>query len=115
MTSIWAHTLIKNESKWLWYSVSSVINHIDKLLLWDTGSTDKTREIINELIRKYPDKIEFKEVGNVDPKRFTTIRQQMLDATKSDWFLIVDGDEIWWNDSIAEVTRFINRHGAEYE
>ncbi|KKR53922.1 MAG: Glycosyl transferase family 2 [Candidatus Woesebacteria bacterium GW2011_GWD2_40_19] len=68
---VWAHTLVKNEEKWLWYSVTSVIDHVDKLLLWDTGSTDKSIEIEKELEKKYPGKIELKQRKITSPSDFT--------------------------------------------
>ena len=112
---IWAHSLVKNEERYLWYAIESVINHVEKVMLWDTGSTDKTREIARELVKKYPDKISFKEVGEVSPEKFTEIRRQMLTESKADWLLLVDGDEVWWEDSIRELTGFINEHGVNYE
>lgn len=105
--NIWVHTLVKNEEHYLWYTVMSVIEHVDKILLWDTGSTDKTVEIIKELQKIKGEKIDFKEVGSVDPEQFTRVRQEMLDQTKSDWFLILDGDEVWWEKSIKEVVKTI--------
>lgn len=113
--SIIAHTLVKNEARWLWYSVSSVIDYVDKLLLWDTGSTDGTPEIIEELRKRYPDKIEFRLYGPVTSETFTMARQEMLEATTSDWFIVVDADEIWWEDSIKKVTGLIKEKGNELE
>lgn len=113
--SIWAHTLVKNEERYLWYAVMSVINFVDKVLLWDTGSTDKTVEIIREIQKIKGDKIDFKEVGSVDPEQFTKIRQRMLDQTKSDWFLIIDGDEVWWNNSIKKIVQTIQEEGDKLE
>lgn len=104
---VWAHTLVKNEARWLWYSVESVINHVDRILLWDTGSTDGTLEVIKLLEKKYPSKIEFRQYGEVTPETFPLARQEMLEATKADWVLILDGDEIWWNDSIKMVRKEI--------
>lgn len=104
---IWGHTLVRNEARWLWYSVESAIDHLDKLLIWDTGSTDGTADIIKELERKHPDKIIFREYGSVNPETFTLARQEMLEATKSDWIFILDADEIWWNDSIKKVAETI--------
>lgn len=104
---IWAHTVFKNEERWLWYSVNSVINHVDKLLLWDTGSTDKSWEIAKLLKEKYQDKIDLKQYGEVNPETFMQVRQKMLDETKADWFLIVDGDEIWWEKDIKELIKNI--------
>ena len=112
---IWAHSLVKNEERYLWFAVESVINYIDKLLLWDTGSTDKTKEIIKLLKRKHPEKIETNFLGEVTPEEFTKVRQDMLEATKSDWFLVVDGDEIWWDASINGVTDKIYTAKSDYE
>lgn len=112
---IWAHTLVKNEEKWLWFSVTSVINHVDKVLIYDTGSTDKTLQIIEALKVNFPDKIIFRKTGVSGPADFANVRQKMLDETKSDWFLMLDGDEIWWNDGIVETIKFIQKVGFKYE
>lgn len=113
--SIYAHCLVKNEEKFLWYSITSVIDHVDKVLIWDTGSTDNTIKIINSLQSKYSEKIIFKEYGEVDTNTFYKARQDMLNETDSDWFLVLDGDEIWWNESIKKVCEFINKRESEYE
>jgi len=104
MMSITAHCLVKNEARFIWYSVMSVYNHVDKILLWDTGSTDKTLEIIKEILRQdKKKKIIFKEYEGVNASNFWSVRQDMLEATKTDWFIVVDGDEIWWEDSIKRL------------
>ena len=110
---IWGHTIVKNEERFLWFAVTSVIDYLDKLLLWDTGSTDKTIEIIELLKKTYPNKIEFKEIGSVNPEQFTKARQEMLEKTDSDWFVILDGDEVWWQDSIKKVVKIINEENLE--
>ncbi len=112
---IWAHTLVKNEGKWLWYSVMSVINYVDKLLLWDTGSSDDSIRIEQELKKTFPDKIVLKNYPIFTKEEFTIARQKMLDITSSDWFLVLDGDEIWWNRSIKRVIGFINENIGKYE
>jgi glycosyltransferase involved in cell wall biosynthesis len=112
---VWAHTLVKNEAKWLWYSISSVINHVDKILLWDTGSTDGSLEIEKELEKQYPGKIILRQRKQETASDFTKVRQEMLDVTKSDWFLMLDGDEIWWEDSIRTVISEIQESGKNIE
>lgn len=107
--TITAHCLVKNEARYVWYSVMSVIKHVDRVLLWDTGSTDGTFDII-DAIRKTTEgkrKVELREYGNVTPDTFAQVRQEMLDATKTDWFLMVDGDEVWWEDSIRKVVQVV--------
>lgn len=107
--TITAHCLVKNEARFIWYSVMSVINHVDKVLLWDTGSTDGTLGIINAIrkTRNGKRKVDFREVGEVTPVNFAKVRQEMLDATDTDWFIVVDGDEIWWEDSIKKVVQVV--------
>ena len=112
---VWAQTLVKNEERWLWYSVSSVIDQVDKLLLWDTGSTDGSLEIEKQLARIYPDKIVLKQRIINSPEEFTQVRQEMLEATTSDWFIVLDGDEIWYEDSIKKVLETINKAGNDIE
>ncbi|OGM13523.1 hypothetical protein A3A76_03645 [Candidatus Woesebacteria bacterium RIFCSPLOWO2_01_FULL_39_23] len=107
MTEIWAHTLVKNEENYIWYAIKSIIDFVDKILVWDTGSSDKTVEIIQSLKGEYGSKIDFKECGNVDIDGYTKLRQEMLNITSADWFIILDGDEVWWRDSIKELTEII--------
>lgn len=113
--SIWAHTVVKNEEKWVWYAITSFIDYVDRVLIWDTGSTDRTLEIIKELIRRYPKKIEFRSVGNINPEQFTGVRQRMLNLTDADWFIVCDADEIWWEDSIRALTETINKKGKDLD
>lgn len=108
MTSIWAHTMVKNEARWLWYAVKSVVDHVDRILLWDTGSTDGTLDLCKELVKRYPEKIDFKQNIIKTASDFPFVRQKMLDYTESDWFIMLDGDEIWWRDSILKLTTAIH-------
>ena len=108
--TVTVHTIVQNEEKYLWFSVMSIIDFVDEVFIWDTGSTDNTVPIIKEIKKLYPNKIYFKEVGMVDPDKFTSIRQEMLRETTSDWLMIVDGDEVWWNDRIREVVSIINQN-----
>ena len=112
---IWAHTLVRNEERYLWFSVMSVIEHVDRILLWDTASTDKTIEIIKLIKKKYPEKIDFRQLGDVNPEKFTLFRQEMLNETKSDWFIIVDGDEVWWDEKIKETVELIYKEGKNID
>lgn len=98
----WANTLVKNEERYLWFGVTSVIDYVDKILIWDTGSTDNTPKVIKQLKSKYPDKVSVSLLGNVDINQFTDVRNDMLKKSKGDWLLLLDGDEVWWEDSIKE-------------
>ncbi|MEK7521772.1 MAG: glycosyltransferase [Patescibacteria group bacterium] len=115
--TITAHTLVKNEARFVWYAVMSVISHVDKVLLWDTGSTDETAEIIDEILKtpQGKKKVYFKKVENVTIDSFPMVRQAMLDETKTDWLLMVDGDEVWGEDSIKLMKETIEKNGTTLE
>jgi len=93
----------------------SVIDYVDKVMLWDSGSSDNTLKIIQKIQRLKGKKIDFRQVGPVDGETFTKIRQEMLNQTKSDWILILDGDEVWWEKSIKRVVAVIQEKGDKLE
>jgi len=111
--SIWGNTIVKNEGRYIYFAISSVIDFLDKMLVWDTGSKDDTVAIIKYLEKKYPKKIIFKQIGEVNPKELTKTRQKMLNQTESDWFMIVDGDEVWWRKSIKKTVNVIEERGND--
>lgn len=98
---ITVHTLVKNEQRWIWFALMSVIDYVDEILVWDTGSTDKTAAIVRSIDNR---KIKFKQLNNVDAQGHSDSRQKMLDETVADWIFILDGDEVWWQDSIKTLT-----------
>lgn len=110
-----AHTLVKNEERYIWYAVMSVVEYVDKVMIWDTGSSDRTVEIAKEIKKNYPDKVEVKEIGEVTPEGFTKARQEMIEETKADWIFILDGDEVWWENSIKKIVKTIKKGGKKLE
>lgn len=104
---ITAHTLVKNEARWIWFALNSVLEFVDEIMVWDTGSTDETVNIIKTI--NHP-KIKLKEIGSVDASGHTAARGAMLDETDSDWILILDGDEIWYNESLKACISQISNH-----
>lgn len=113
--SLWANTLIQNEGRYVWFTINSVIDYVDKILIWDTGSSDQTPKIVKEISKHHPGKIEFCEVGTVDPNEFTEIRKRMLKKTESEWILVLDGDEVWWDSEIKSVAKVSQKSGSKYD
>jgi len=108
---ITAHVLLKNEEKFVWYSLMSIIKYVDEIMVWDMGSSDSTVKIIKKI--ESP-KVVLKQIGN-DNFKEDAIRQLMLQETTSDWFIVVDADEIWWDDSIKLVIETIKEEGKNLE
>lgn len=114
MVSLTAHCLIKNEDRFVGYAIRSIINFVDRVLVFDTGSTDGTIDIIKQLQSRYPNKIIFEEKGECDKKRHTKLRQEMIERTDTSWFMILDGDEVWPEAAIQEaVNKAVQNPAAE--
>ncbi len=113
MSGITAHCLIKNEENFVGYAIKSVINFVDSIIVFDTGSTDKTVEIIQNLVKEFPKKIIFEEKGLSDKARHTQLRQEMIERTKTDWFMILDGDEVWTKYGLMEAREVISGGATE--
>ncbi|HLD27297.1 MAG TPA: glycosyltransferase [Patescibacteria group bacterium] len=101
-----SHTLVKNEEVWIKPALEAVINFVDEALVWDTGSTDKTVSLIQSI--KSP-KIKFKQCGSVDREGLVKLRNQQIKATKTDWFLLVDGDEIWPKENLIQLIKVMTK------
>lgn len=99
---ITAHCLLRNEDIWVWYALSSVLPYVEKVLVNINGSTDKTLEIVKSIKSS---KIETEEVGFVDETELVDIRRKQLKKTTTDWFLILDGDEIWPEGEIKKLIK----------
>lgn len=104
MKGITVHCIVKNEERWIWYAINSILSVAEKIIIFDTGSTDKTVEII-KTIRS--NKIYFEEKGKVSARELTLLRQEQLKLTKTKWALILDGDEIWPKAATEELKRTI--------
>lgn len=77
--------MVKNEEKYIEGAILSVLPFVDEMVIVDTGSTDKTKEIISKYNVKLID-----YVWNDD---FSTPRNIGLKACTGDWILRIDADE----------------------
>lgn len=112
---IWVNTIVNNEENFLWFALMSVVDFVDKILVWDSGSTDRTVDIIKKVRDLKGDKIDFREIEEVGKEDFPKIRQEMLQQSDCDWILILDGDEIWWESSIKKLKRTLDEKGEEID
>ncbi len=119
------HSIVRNEP-FVYYSIKSVYDYADLILLYDTGSTDKhTLEDIAALVAEDKDhKIVFKNVAiDIDETDWNLhtiyrkqhdrayrgkrilghVRLQQMDETGTPFFMIVDGDEVHYKETMEIV------------
>jgi hypothetical protein len=105
-----AHVMVRNEGRWLWFAIMPVIEHVDHAIVCDTGSIDSTRRCIEWFQNhpKYRGKITSRFLDDVPPSELSNIRQYMINETNTEWFMILDGDEIWFERSIQNFVHTAN-------
>lgn len=94
--------IVKNEEKYLEQCLSGlkpILENIDsELIIADTGSTDRTVEIA----KKFTDNVFYFEWIN----DFAAARNSTLEKAKGEWYMFVDGDEVFQN--CDEIIKFFN-------
>lgn len=96
MTKLSLCMIVKNEEKTLTTCLESVQDIVDEMVIIDTGSTDKTVEII----KKFGAKVSFFTWCN----DFAIARNVALSHVTGDWVLVLDADEVF-NRKIASQVR----------
>jgi len=121
------HAVVKNEP-FIYYSIKSVYDYADTILLYDTGSNDKhTLKDIKKLLKEDKEnKIIFKKVKlDFDESKWTfekveefaekhkgkmsvgKVRQMQIEDTKTDFCMLVDGDEVHYKDTMEKIVNKI--------
>lgn len=114
--------MVKNEEPYIRQAILAVVPYVDKFLIWDTGSTDNTIEIIKECqkiwsnIQLFESHIERDSIhwdGNHVSDALTEIRNALIKETKTDWIMQIDGDEIYDVESIKNIAKTLDYISAQ--
>lgn len=128
MEELTVHCMVRNEP-FVYYAVKSVYDYASIILLYDTGSYDRhTLDDIDRLIaedtegkivfKKVP--IEVNEIGwnsktymvmakaNKGKKGTWWVRQMMIDDTDTKFFMILDGDEVYYKNAMERIHKEMN-------
>lgn len=88
-----ATLIVRDEERFLAGCLDSLAGCVDEVVVADTGSTDRTREIARD---RGATLVEHRWTGD-----FAAARNVALDAASGDWILYIDADErvTAWNDA----------------
>ncbi len=92
--------ITKNEEKNLANCLSSVKELVDEIIIVDTGSTDKTKEIAKKFNAKI---IDFKWVDD-----FSAARNESLRHATKQWILVLDADEVIAKEDLSKLKELVN-------
>ena len=96
--------ITKNEEQFIEDCLASVKDFVTEIIVVDTGSSDKTKEIA----RKFTDKI----VDFTWCDDFSAPRNEALKHATGDWILVLDADEILPAESKAKIKEAIENGDA---
>lgn len=112
MVDITAHMVVKNEDIFIYHCISSILPYVNKILICDTGSDDKTVEIIKG-IKSNKICLSEKKISHIN--EVGEIRNEQIVNTGSDWIWILDGDEIYPQSLCEEIHKAIRIKGKYLE
>ena len=93
--------LLCNEEYWAPYMFESIKGRFGRYVIYDIGSTDETKKIVNQFIDSSKDTdIFYRELPMCDPIIQGTFRNSMIAEAMSDWYFIVDGDEVYTPEAL---------------
>jgi glycosyltransferase involved in cell wall biosynthesis len=95
--------IAKNEEKWLEQCLNSVKEIADEIIIVDTGSADKTKEIAKKFGAKIYD---FKWIDD-----FSAARNESLKHATKDWILVLDADEVIERNDLEKIRDVIESAG----
>lgn len=96
--------IVKNEEKNIRRCLESVASVVDEMIVIDTGSGDKTRQIAQE----YGATVQ----SFIWNDNFSEARNASLDLATGDWIFFLDGDEELTKDSRIVLRRAVEREGV---
>lgn len=104
--------MVKNEAEFLSASLNSIIDHVEEAWIYDTGSTDNTKEIAQRFQSRCP---HFHLESMLWTDHFSEMRNQIAKHCTQPWILFVDGDEVLDGDAISKIAQAIeNQAIASY-
>ncbi len=95
---------VRNEEYFVRQAIESVLPAVDKVLVFDTGSTDRTLEKIGQI---NDPRIELVHKPPTDAAGLAKYRNEMADRVTTEWFWNVDGDEVYLPASVKRLREFL--------
>lgn len=110
--------MVMNDEYWLPYVLKSVSGWFNNYVIYDVGSQDKTPEIIDWFIdneRRRANIFYRKLPSNLLPEVQGPYRNSMIAEARTDWYFILDGDEVYKQEDLQRLRDRFPDLQHEYE
>lgn len=100
-----AVVLVKNEEYFLPYVLMQTVGIFDSYVIYDVGSTDRTRDVIDWFTANMDGKADMfvRYLPHVDPEVQGTFRNSMIAEGRRPFYYILDGDELYSDQSLQNM------------
>jgi glycosyltransferase involved in cell wall biosynthesis len=97
--------MVKNDAYFLPYVLESVAGMFERMVIYDIGSTDGTKEIIEWFVEKEHDDTEFfvRYLPHCEPVVQGALRNSMIAEARTPIYMLLDGDELYSPDDVARI------------
>lgn len=97
--------LVSNDEYWVQYSLKCIRGHFGRYVIYDIGSKDKTRDILRAFVdkEKANSDIYYRELPMLSKQVQGIFRNSMVAEARSDWYFILDGDELYTKRGIQDI------------
>lgn len=102
-----------NDEYWLQYSLASLAGHFNRYVIYDVGSTDKSKDIIDWFVQREKKRADFfvRYMPFVDPVVQGCFRNSMIAESESEWYFIVDSDELYKPEDLRAIVKYMSETG----
>lgn len=110
MDNLTACVLVKNDEYWLRYALESTRSWFKNYVFYDVNSEDKTKKVIEEFLDTCDDSViaKVRLLPECPPSVQGAFRNSMISEAGTDWYYILDGDEIYDTNSVKNFEFFFN-------
>ena len=108
--------ITKNEENNIERCLNSVKGIADEIIIVDTGSTDRTKDIANDVCKKFATEGNFFDFKIFDFKwndDFSAARNESIKHAAKDWILVLDADEILDEEGARKIGEIVKKEKAD--
>lgn len=112
--SITPGIMCKNEENWIHFCLRDLLKVFDKVILLDTGSTDRTIEYALETAKQTEGKLQLIQHNyGSDAVKIGNGRNVLRETCETEWLFLVDSDELWQEDKLKRMLEFEIEPGVD--
>jgi hypothetical protein len=104
-----------NDEYWLPYCLGSLAGHFNRYVIYDVGSTDRSKDIIDWFVQSEKQNADMfvRYLPFVDPTVQGCFRNSMALEADSEWYFQVDADEMYTPEDLRKLVQFMDPHAEE--